>query len=71
MQNCQFVNYILGQDSKIYKEDEYIQTCYKFHSDRMKSVKLNENAIMTLVELTKNNIWIDYFINKPELFMSI
>ena len=64
LQNCQFVNYILGQDSKIYKEDEYIQTCYKFHSDRMKSVKLNENAIMTLVELTKNNIWIDYFINK-------
>lgn len=61
LNNCQYIKYIWGPDSPIYKNDEYIKDCYKIHSKRMQSVELNQDNLRELVDICRNNIWITYF----------
>ena len=58
---CQYIKYLWGPDSPIYQNDEYIQKCYEIHSRKMQSVELNRDRIKDLVEISKSNIWINYF----------
>lgn len=34
LSSCEYVNYILGMDSPLYKKDDYIKECYKIHHDK-------------------------------------
>lgn len=61
LERCQYIKYVWGPESPIYKNDEYIRRCYDVHSEKMKSVLLNQDNLEELVKICKNNIWITYF----------
>lgn len=61
LSSCKYIKYLLGPESPIYKNDEYIQKCYEVHTEKMQSVELNQSKMQELVELSKNNVWIKYF----------
>lgn len=61
LERCQYIKYVLGPDSPIYTDDEYIRACYKVHSEKMKSVLLNQDNLAELVDICRNNIWVNYF----------
>lgn len=58
---CLYIKYVWGPDSPIYKNDKYIRECYKVHSKKMQSVELNQENLRELVDICRNNIWINYF----------
>lgn len=58
---CQYIKYVWGPDSPIYTDDEYIRACYKVHSEKMKSVLLDQDNLAELVDICRNNIWVNYF----------
>ena len=59
--NCQYLMYIWGPDSPIYKNDDYIRQCYDVHKQKIHSVQFDKNQIKELVDISRNNIWINYF----------
>lgn len=61
LERCQYIKYVWGPDSPIYTDDEYIRACYKVHSEKMKSVLLNQDNLAELVDICRNNVWITYF----------
>lgn len=61
LQSCVYVNYILGNNSPLYK-DEYIKKCYQIHSNRMRNVELSTERIQRMVNIAHNNVWIKYFL---------
>ncbi|MBE5950519.1 MAG: hypothetical protein E7260_02875 [Lachnospiraceae bacterium] len=61
LQRCSYVNYMFGAGSPLYS-DEHIKKCYQIHGNRMKSVELKMQRIERLVEISKANVWIRYFL---------
>ena len=61
LQRCSYVNYMFGAGSPLYS-DEHIKKCYQIHGNRMKSVELEMQRIERLVEISKANVWIRYFL---------
>lgn len=61
LQRCSYINYMFGKGSPLHN-DEHIKKCYKIHGNRMKNVELNLERIERLVEISKDNVWIKYFL---------
>lgn len=61
LQRCSYINYMFGKGSPLYS-DEHIKKCYQIHSNGMKSVELQMQRIERLVEISRDNVWIKYFL---------
>lgn len=61
LSKCSYVNYILGDNSPL-SDDEHIQACNEIHGKCMKKVKLEQQRLERLVAISKENIWIQYFL---------
>ena len=61
LQRCSYINYMFGTGSPLYS-DEHIKKCYQIHSNSMRNVELKQERIERLVEISKENVWIKYFL---------
>lgn len=60
--NCKWVAFIMGKKSKLYERDEWIKTCCDSHNGFAR-IEVNSDKMKKLMEGTRNNIWIKFFIN--------
>ena len=61
LQNCQWLAYILGDQSPLYGSNEMIRKCYDVHRDVINSTQLDEEKLQNMVDLAKENMWMQYF----------
>lgn len=61
LQRCSYINYMFGTGSPLYS-DGHIKRCYQIHSSSMRNVELKQERIERLVEISKDNVWIKYFL---------
>lgn len=61
LQNCQWLAYILGDQSPLYGSNEMIKKCYDVHRDVINSTQLDEEKLQNMVDLAKENMWMQYF----------
>ena len=59
--SCEYLMYMWGPDSPIYKNDDYMRQCYNVHEKKIRSVQLDKKQIKELVDISKANVWIKYF----------
>lgn len=58
---CHYIRFMFGEESPLYKEDEFIQHCYELHSDAIKGTKIHMEELDHMVALANKNMWIAYF----------
>lgn len=61
LQRCSYIKYMFGTRSPLYS-DTHIKKCYQIHRNSMQNVKLKQERIERLVEISKDNVWIKYFL---------
>lgn len=64
---CHYIRFMFGEDSPLYTENEFIQECYKVHSDVIKGTKIDIKKLDKMVELSNKNMWVAYFEKICEL----
>lgn len=62
LEQCKFLIYMFGPKSPVYQKSQYIQSCYRIHHDTMQYTELDYGRLHRLVEISRDNIWVHYFL---------
>lgn len=61
---CQFLTYVLGEQSPLYNSNTMIKKCYDVHKAVIDKTRLNTKKLQEMVSIAKENFWMIYFLER-------
>lgn len=61
---CQFLTYVLGEQSPLYNSNTMIKKCYDVHKAVIDKTRLDTKKLQQMVSIANENIWMVYFLER-------